>query len=349
MSTTSTAPRPKSSKASQPSFWKRYSPHGECPISFVGSVLLHLLVPLAVVLLMVWGPGKDGENSKPPPMDVVEIEGEGGGLGGIGVGPGSLDAGKPKRTEGASKITAQGSTLGSKIDEFKLKELPKIDLSMPAWEDSVEAKDGDILAYLERERSLAEKILASQSNDSPAKPGGAGGLKGPGLGAGKGPGKGTSSKGPVLTEQQRHSLRWKIYASYSGEEHLKKLQALKMTLVIPLASQPGRALKYDLSKSTLQPQLFRFAPDEGKMCWINKNPTEMASLAKELKLPEVPICTIIYVPSALEADMARRELAYDGRLEHEIEETSWDVHKRKDGSYETTPYIVKQTLRPGVK
>src|SRR5579862_2326343 len=141
MPSSSTSTRAATGNASQPSFWKHYSPRGECPISFAGSVLLHALVPLAIVLLVVWGPGRDSENSKPPQMDVVEIEGGGGGLGGNSVGPGKLDSGKPGRSEVASNTVAPQSAPNVKIDDIKMKDLPTLDIAMPTWEDSKEAKD----------------------------------------------------------------------------------------------------------------------------------------------------------------------------------------------------------------
>jgi hypothetical protein len=347
----STTTRPAGAHASQTSFWKRYSAHSECPVSFASSVLLHVLI-LGLVVLVIVGPGRDGENSKPPQMDMVEIEGEGGGLGGTSAGPGSLNSGTPSRTEGPSNNTPQPLAASTKIPDYKLKDLPKLDLTMPAWDDSADAKDGDILAYLERERTLGEKILANESNNSTAKPGGggggAGGPKGSGLGNKKGLGKGNSPTGGVLTEQQRHSLRWKIIASYDGKEHLRKLQALKAILVIPLAGQPGKALRFDLAKPTPAPELVKFQLDDQKVRWYNESRIELGTLAQELKLPEVPRVAIIYLPPAMEADMARRELAHQGAQENEIEQTVWDI-RLIDGSYENTPHIVEQRLYKRLK
>jgi hypothetical protein len=345
------APGSKSSKASQPNFWKHYSPHGECPLSFVGSLLLHVLVPVGILLLLVWGPGSDGENSKPPQMDVVEVEAEGlgGGTGGTGVGPGALSTGAPGRHEGAASRKLDGDNAPLKIQDIKLKDLPPSDLKLQAWNDSPEAKDGDILAYLDRERRMGEQILANQeAAGSASKAGGAGGPKGPGFGKGQGVGQGTSKTGSILTDQRRRELRWKILASADGDVHLKKLQALKVTLLIPLRSKPGFALRYDLSKPSIQGEEIRFADDSAKVRWQNSDPKEMVALAKVLRLKEVPIVSVIYLPSALEKDMAIRELTHEGRQEYEIKETVWDVRER-DGSFENEPYIVQQFLRPGVK
>jgi hypothetical protein len=65
-------------------------------------------------------------------------------------------------------------------------------------------------------------------------------------------------------------------------------------------------------------------------------------------LRETPQFTVIYLPSGLEADMARKELAYEGRRESDILQTVWDVRER-DGAYENEPYIVKQYPKAAVR
>src|SRR4051794_7955099 len=59
--------------------WKRYSPHHEAPLSFVGSVALHALVlGLLVVygvLMFMWFKSQP----KPLPIDTIRMPGGGGG------------------------------------------------------------------------------------------------------------------------------------------------------------------------------------------------------------------------------------------------------------------------------
>ena len=74
----------------------------------------------------------------------------------------------------------------------------------------------------------------------------------------------------------------------------------------------------------------------------------MIPLAKALKLKEAPTVLVIVLPPELEADMARRELDHDGRLEHEIQQTIWDL-KEREGAFDNEPYIVEQILRPGFR
>jgi hypothetical protein len=124
---------------------------------------------------------------------------------------------------------------------------------------------------------------------------------------------------------------------------------LQVTLLVPLLkTKPGYMMRFDLSKPTLVGELVAAADDSNKVRWKNANAEEMVTLAKVLNLPEIPHFTVIYLPSGLEADMARKELAFEGRPESEILKTVWDVRER-DGAYENEPYIVKQLPKPGAR
>jgi hypothetical protein len=355
MSAPSTTPRPKAPPTG-PTFWKRYSPHGECPLSFTGSVLLHLIPVGLLIALGAWIWPRTDENAKPPIVTVLEVEGGGGGLGGLGVGPGKLDSGDPGRHEGGAGNKGQ-QFKAVKVGDFKFKELDKILLVPPDFEKSAEAESGDFPAYFQREQEFGQKALDSQlknanggdgpkgfaGGDKYGPEGGAGGSKGPGKGNKQGPGQGDKPYGGVLTEQRRRELRWTILASADGPTHLKKLQALKVTLFVPVPSEPGYAYRYDLSKPTLRFEKVKFVDDAKKVRWVNKNDHEMGPLAKALKLSFVPPFTVIYLSSELEAAMARRELER-GVPEHMIERTYWDIEER-DGGYDDIPYIKEQVLR----
>jgi hypothetical protein len=346
MPATAPSPQQKTPKSAQPTFWKRYSPRGECPISFTGSVLLHLLVLLIIAWRVTWWLVLGSLNSTPLPIDVVEIEGAGGGLGEIGSGPDASGKNMPKRTEAAQVAPIKKALpIDIEIAGINLKELPKDEIPFLNLDDLPEAKDGDPFVDLDRQRILGQAIVDSEARKLNAKPGGtgtgSGGKKGPGLGNRTGPGQGQSPVGKVLSDQRRRELRWKILASEDGDIHLKKLQALKVVLIIPLRTKPGMALRYDFSKANAQPQLVPAADDSNKVRWKNPSASEMMALAKVLHLQEVPQYSVIYLPPELEADMARRELEYKGLRENEIQMTVWDLRWR-DGSFDNEPYIVEQ-------
>ncbi len=355
MSATPTVKRRVPSAGRQPDFWKRYSPRGEFPLSFTISVVLHIAVVFTVLYVLVrLNSENEGDGNKPSQMDIVQIESGGGGLGDIGsIGIGKNKTGVSGRTEGIPDGSRAPTGELAKIQDFKFNDV-KPDATLVDPDDpNITKDDGDPFEAIERQRIAAEKILNSQYVDRNAKsgvgdgfkggskggpPGGAGGPPGPGLG--KGTGGGT---GGTLNEQRRHELKWQILASEDGEVHIRKLQALKVTLLVELPSMRGYALRYDLSKPGLQPEKIKFVDDPNKVRWQNKTPKELVALATVLRLPEVPVRSVIYLPLDLEADMARRELSHQGRAEWEIYKTIWDVRER-DGVYDNEPFIVQQVL-----
>jgi hypothetical protein len=363
-----TAPSENRTANTEPTLWQRYSPHGELPLASTASLLAHAFAILALIALSVWWFAGDGnEENKPPRMDLVEIEGEGGGLGGLSVGPGKNSSGPPGKAEGAQYAKGGGKKTPDKVADTKIKDLPQVDnLKVGESPGGPVVDQSDVFAKLDREAALGAKYLQSaddgstgdgqrpgfKGGDKNSPPGGAGGKKGPGaglgVGSGKGPGEGSSKTGSVFSKQRKREWRWKINASDDGWVHLKKLQALKVTLLVPLKSKPGFMLRYDLSGSSVVPKEVRAADDDQKVRWKNDHAVQMVALAKVLGLKEVPPFTVIYLPSDLEDDMARRELAYKGRSEHEIAETIWDLRER-DGVYDNEPYIVSQKLKSGVK
>jgi hypothetical protein len=347
----------------EPTILQRYSPRGECPMSFAASALLHiaLLVGGGIGGWYLLQPASD--SAKPPEMDVVEIEGGGGQPDGVPGGKGPGGSGDSNKRERAGEGQAGKPRVGDReIKDFKLDKIAKADFKLDQSTDLVDGPGG-VFVDLDREQILGKKILDSESGTanpggtgtaskgspgSLGKGGGSGGGDGGGVGKAKGPGQGTSPKGVLFTDQRRRELRWQILASTNGEVHLKKLQALQVILLIPLQSQPGYMLRYDLSKPTLVGERVRAEDDSKKVRWKNANHDEMETLAKVLNLKETPQFTVIYLPSGLEADMARKELAYEGRRESDIQKTVWDVRER-DGAYENEPFIVQQFVKPGVR
>ena len=369
MPPSATSATPKRGAPTEPTFWQRYSPNGECPISFSGSVFAYLfLFGIPVVLwylfdVNLFGAGAT-EYAKPPQMDVVEIEGGGGRPEGVAMGQGQEGKGEARKRESPGVGNASNPRAGDfQPKDFKFKDVGPKDFEKFGSEPNPPiALDGDVWAKLVDEQKRGKKMMedgdlqaqagAGDGTKGGASPLGKGGGTGGGIGTGsgdkKGPGQGKSPTGVVFNDQRRRELRWKIHASENGDIHLKKLQARQVVLLVPAAGKPGYMLRYDLSKAALAPDLVRAEDDSKKVRWKNDNRTEMMGLASVLKLRQVPPFTVIYLPSAMEADMAREELAYEGRLESDIQMTEWDVRER-DGTYENRPYILRQILKPGVK
>jgi hypothetical protein len=356
--------QPKTKKTSlEPAFWQEYAVH----VSVGASFLVHILYlsPFVLVLLLAYffGTGST-ENAKPPEMDAVEIAGGGGRPEGIVDGKGLGGKGpSPKRENLGSGLPGNPRTGDMNVKDIAIKDVGKKDFDKIGEAPVPIDAAGDVWDKLDREQAIGKRYMEdvatagaaggpgdNTKGGAPAKGtgGGVGGGKGSGAGTGDGPGQGKSKTGVVFTEQRRRELRWRIHASEDGMTHLKKLQALQVTLIVPLVNKPGYALKYDLSKPGLVPVEVRAEDDSKKVRWKNTTRSEMIGLASILRLPQVPPYTVIYLPPDMEAEMARLELAHAGRHESDIVLTEWDVRER-DGTYENQPYIVRQVLRPGVK
>src|SRR5262245_25138569 len=70
-------------------FWQRYSQHHELPLSTLGSVTLHALVGVFLVVVVAHYLARS-HDKEPLPIEAITIDGGGGGdVGGVGDGPGT--------------------------------------------------------------------------------------------------------------------------------------------------------------------------------------------------------------------------------------------------------------------
>src|SRR5215203_2118516 len=69
-------------------FWHRYSPHGEAPISFGGSLLLHIAGGGIVLLFAVWLASQLGRGDRRLDIEPVSLMRGGGGGKAFGKGDG---------------------------------------------------------------------------------------------------------------------------------------------------------------------------------------------------------------------------------------------------------------------
>jgi hypothetical protein len=345
-------------------FWKLYSPHHEFPLSGAGSIAVHVLIVIALLVLASSFWGSRDEANKPVENRVLEIMGgEGLGLDGLGSGTTPLGgtkgqtevqgpAGGPERPPSKDQVAP-----GHPKDSLR----PKDQLEFPDPKPPPVEDGGGIFSELDKTVRRVETDIAVAMNppppkgvvgkvgagkDYPSKKPGTGGKagQGTGQGTGVGPGGGTSPYGVVLSKQQRRQKRWRILASPDGPIHLAKLQALNVTLVMPTRN-PKVFTVFDLTRKPVQAATTTRLEEHGnKVWWTNRNAAEVKGLASVLGLRETPPCFVIFLPTKLEERMVEIEEAHQGAQEHEIEETVWDIPLR-DGYYAREPVIVEQRLK----
>src|SRR5205807_2503248 len=127
----------------------------------------HVVLVLAAIVIGGLGLASSGEELKPPQMDAVEIEGYGGGLGGLSPGPGKIDKGDPGSREGAADGNKGEKQATTKLDFKDIKFTPvKLDDFSPIDPGDFPLDEkGEIDRILKREQMFAKDILKSQPGD----------------------------------------------------------------------------------------------------------------------------------------------------------------------------------------
>lgn len=347
------------------SFWRRYSPHGEFPLSTLTSALFCALAAGLVLLASLFvGLARHSEQQRPPQMDLVEIAGGGGTEGSGGEGPGS--GGPAPRAEnvpasGPASFPSSHPKLPPPPKLTNPQEVPIVSLPAEIVSGAREVPDDPlVLQKLTQEaqrlqeqaqREIEQALRAGQAGKegkqgSAGSGGGEGGGKGTGRGKYTGAGRGTQIAGQVLTRRQRRELRWKINFSGSGEEHLAKLKALGITLVLPAGQ--GVFQEFDLSRMPPTHRLVKDLHEQAnKIKWYNTYLPSLRELARVLHLSAVPPYAVIFLPAALEEEMIRLEHDYQGLEEDQIELTEFEIQRRPDGS--VGPVVVRQIARSSRK
>jgi hypothetical protein len=80
-----------------------------------------------------------------------------------------------------------------------------------------------------------------------------------------------------------------------------------------------------------------------RIFWMESNGRTLRSLAEELGLKQTPRHIVVFLPRYIEDELRRKELAYEGRQEEEIDETSFKfLHTEKGFVLEVASQRSKQ-------
>lgn len=339
-------------------FWVRYSPHHEFPLSGMTSLVLHALA-IGVLVLASFRVAllQQSDVLKPPSMDVVQLEGGGSGLEGLG---GELGTGSP---EGKTEITAPAEKGPAGTEETKPLLTPNLsgpELSLaplPTEGGELDPAEGlaDILKEIqERDKQEpkaarkpdAPRTSAKVAGTPPKKGEGGSGLGGSGTGPGKGtkagPGTGQGGiPGRAATQQEIFAHRWKFDLTGGPKEHAAKLDAMGIILALPDRRGTGLLVVRDLKRRPVELRPENAAQWKDAVVWYSRNPQSVWSLAQELRIPAPP-SFILLLPKDREEIMAREERRYaesQGRDPRTIRETEFDF-QLKNGAFE--PVVIRQ-------
>jgi hypothetical protein len=350
-----------------PRSWKRYSQHHELPLAgatslFVHALVLGILTLGGVLAAMRW----HDERQQPPAMDVVIMEGSGGGGSPdsgdgnpIGSGPAKTEIGATEPKQTANPMTPELSPLQPLPMTPTFSPLPT-----PATESTDDSEVLSALQKLTEDLNAEDKKKADAKVEPPKMPGvdytkkgsptaslgnpGKGGVGNGGGGTGKkggapGMGDGTGTGfpgGKQITKQDVFAQRWRFDLTGDGKEHANKLAAIGVTLAIP--SPRGDILVIrDLKRRPVSAKNESLREYKDAVKWYNQRPESIKALVKELQLPFAPNMVVMLLPKDREEKMAAEEARFaqeQGRPLNQIRAT-WFDFQVKDGVYE--PIAIK--------
>jgi hypothetical protein len=342
MATKTASPRKSHSLAEQP-FWEHYSPHHEFPLSSVASFSLHALI-VGLMILISWAIIKFGldNNTKPLPVDAVELPGGGGGNpAGVGSGPGigatggsdAIPETQPEEGRVASNEPRREALVIARRDALKLDEYKDPD-TQRLIDDGGQGVDANLRLSAGVRSKLREGLAPGKGQGGPGRGGGQGSGVGTGKGDGVGPGTG---RGNIRTKRV---LRWTmIFNTRDGQDYARQLAGLGALLAIPDPAAPDRYLVIrDLVGRPVHPQAEDLSTIK-RIYWIDDKPSSVQSLSTALGLQPVPPHVVAFFPEELEQNLLRIELKFRNRKEEEILETRFEI-RGYSGRYE--PVVVSQ-------
>jgi hypothetical protein len=321
-------------------FWRRYSPHGEAPLSLAGSFALHALGVGGLLLFGIYLASLLFTPTRSLPVDAVRLQ------------PGGRDgSGKDGRGEGVAprdrgpaldEVNAPGLDEAPRLPALSRIEKQKIQEKFdPASARFIEASKSDNAKRIARLDDGVRRKLSEAVNKGSAGKGGSGSGGGAGSGTGTGTGPGSGEGKATLTKREKRMLRWHMrFTANTGKEYLAQLKGLGAILAFPVREGPspdfwvvrdlrpgGPARREDVSRIN-------------RIYWIDDKPQSVIDVLGALRLtnlPRVPKRFVAFMPEKLEQDLFRMERDYVTRVleqpfdEDKIDETNFRVVPRPGG------------------
>jgi hypothetical protein len=306
MSVTAPPPAPVQTPPEE-QFWKRYSPHGEAPLSFAGSLGLHGLAVGAMVLFGVWLATLFVKSDRNVPIEPVQlVDGKRGPIGGGGdpaigdVPPPKEDPGPPNHEPRTGRDDKPPSrpALTKPERESLAKTFTPADVPVIAGSDNPSVR-----AWAKVEADILNKLRAGLR--PPA------GKGGPGKDGGKDKGKGPKTGpgvGGNMTDRERRMVRWHMhFTANTGTEYLAQLRDLGAILAIP--TREGKNPEYTLVEDLRPPAklVSRDLSQINRIYWFDEKPRSVRDVMEALQLKMNPSRFAAFMPEKLEDELLSME------------------------------------------
>lgn len=142
--------------------------------------------------------------------------------------------------------------------------------------------------------------------------------------------------------RNRRVLRWSIlFDTREGEDYAKQLHFFGAFLAVPEGPEKFLVVR-DLMKRPVEGKREDLTKIQA-IYWVETDPSSVERLAKTLGI-EKPPYLVVFFPQHVEDELLRKEWAYTGRSEEDIEETRFQVKPTRTG-YDLN--VVAQSLKSG--
>ncbi len=310
-------------------FWERYNRRLEFPLATVATILLHVLIAVILVYVLTELMGKSEERGLPP-MRLMEV----GGLDDFGdgsAGSGGTDDPLAIADGDPVKKTIESLPDPSRLPEIRENLQQTIKLIDPTG--NLPISDTNAAAYGQLDEAVRNKLLGARQ--------GAGNQAGKGADGSVGKGPGGTGANSTLGRNMRWTLRFKVS---SGRDYLDQLRAMGAKLLIPMPGTEQSVLIEDLrnpnqkrvvgkDELSLYADLLKFG---------DSRRDAVQGVAGALSLDFTPRTFFAIFTKELEADLSRKETAWNNRRAEDIEETIFVVGVR-DGSFQVN--VTEQKLK----
>jgi hypothetical protein len=330
-------------------FWKRYSPHGEAPLSVAGSFAVHALVAGGMILIAFYVASLFARSTGSLPIEPVRLDTGGGGGKPTGVGDGPGVGSGPQIGENAEENVSgdQESTRRPTLDAAEAKKIQQ-NFAPEDFRAISQSETGKALARLDE--GLASK-LRDGLNPGRGKGGrGSGGGKGTGTGTGTGPGTGSGTA--TLTQREKRMLRWNMrFTANTGSEYLAQLHGLGAILAFPVNEGPKASYKIVRDLRAGGKLLDEDVSKIDRIYWFDTKPRSVIDILNALgiRMRRIPNQFVAFMPKELENQLFEMERGYVERVlkktfeEDRIEETQFRVVPTGRGGYR--PELISVTMK----
>lgn len=336
-------------------FWQHYSPHGEFPLSSVGSLVFHLLV-FGLMALMAWlGVVLFNHSSRSLPVEAVRLDlgGGGGNPHGHGEGPNNGAAPQEAGEQSNGNVSENTQPEAAPPPEIKVNTDPQLKPKFeenPARRIQLETNASNTFKSL-RERAAQIQLPGSEPKPSghgkggTGSGGGSGGGTGTGIGDGRGPGVATP------TQREKRMLRWSMLFNVNNSpDYVAQLRGLGAILAIPVR-EDGKGAEYEIVRN-LSARPAKLIKEDIKeiqrmVYWVDDKAESVQGVMSVLGVPLRPSHFLAFMPESLEKKLLDLEISYlhkrhAGRKEDDIESTRFQI-RVQGGKYE--PVVIEQKLK----